>query len=130
MITRYFVLPESQIKGYKADLIPDNDFLPISNLKVIKYPNPIADGRYIVKAELPPYVLKSMTESCADFDVEDPLTLEGVVALGIAGSYAGVDRDDVLQRFPELQGQHKIGEDEEGGDVMVDIFPVQRFSGE
>ena len=129
MITRYFMINPDNVKGHKADLIPDNDFLPLSNLKII--PGPVLNnGLQLVKAELPGYMLQVLQESCSDFGVDDPLTLEGVTALNILKSYAGPDRATVLYRFPELQGQYKDGVDEDGNDIMQDKFPQMQWSGE
>lgn len=125
-VTRYFVLPAENVNGYKASLFTDNDLLPLSNLKVI--PGPVlADGRQIVKAELPGYLIKTMKEHCADFGIDDPLTPEGVTALGIIGSFAGRTRAEVLFRWPELVGQVQAGVDEEGSPVMVDKMPRMRW---
>ena len=126
-ITRYFVLPASDVKNYSAILFTDNDFLPLTNLKVI--PGPILqDGRQIVKAELPKYLIMIMAETCADWGISNPLTPEGVNALGIVNSYAGKTREEVLFRWPELIGQVQAGIDEYGDPVMVDKFPVMRWS--
>ena len=129
MITRYFQINPDNVKGFKADLFSDHDFLPISNLKII--PGPLLEnGLQLVKAELPRYLVKVMCDNCADFGIKDPLTPEGVVALDIVGSYAGETREEVLQRFPELQGTVKVGVDEDGNDIYEDKFPIMMWSGE
>lgn len=129
MITRYFVLDPVHVKRYKASLFSDSDVLPISNLKII--PGPIlADGRQIVKAELPPYLIKEMAEQCAEYGIDNPLTPEGVMVLDIMMSYAGRNRDEVLARWPELNGTKVIGQDEDGKNIVADKFPVIKWSGE
>lgn len=124
-VTRYFVVPAENVSRYTAILFPDNDYLPLSDLKVI--PGPILqDGRQIVKAELPPYLIKIMAESVADYGIEDPLTPEGVVALDIAGSFAGRTRAEVIARWPELAGQ--TCETVDGVQYCRDKMPYQIWS--
>lgn len=125
-ITRYFALNALDTKGYKATLWPDNDLLPLSNLKVV--PGPLLqDGRRIVKAELPGYLIKAMAEHT---ELADPLTPEGVILLDIADKFAGRTREDVISKFPELAGQHIVGQDEEGNNIYQDNLPEQYWSGE
>lgn len=126
-VIRYFVLPESQIGRHTAMLIPDHDDLPISNLKIIRYPYPVNDGRFIVKVELPKYMLQALAEACGSYDIADPLTMEGVAALGIGGSYVGISRNDVLERFPELDGFETFM-DSEGQETQNLKFPRKMWS--
>lgn len=126
-IVRYFVLPEEQMSKCTAMLVPDGDLLPISNLKVIRYPYPVNDGRYIVKAELPRYLIKDMIDVCADYGIDDPLTMEGVIVLDIDDSYVGAIRADVLERFPELEG-HDTFVDSDGEKTLHLKFPYKTWS--
>lgn len=127
-VTRYFVLPETQIdrQKYTAILYPDGgDNLPLSDLPVTVYPHPVNDGRYLVKANLTQYILSAMADG---LNAETVLSPAGVVELDIVGSYAGETRDEVLLKFPELAGQVQVGTDEQGQPIMVDKFPRKRWS--
>lgn len=123
VVTRFFVVEPDHAVGYKANLIPDDDVLPISDLQAVTVAT-LLDGRKIIHAILPDYILQAMREAT---DPIDPLTLEGVIALGITTRYAGEDRADVLVNFPELEGQVKIGVDEEGENIMVDKLLRHRW---
>lgn len=126
MVTRYFVVGLDEALDYKANLTSDNDILPISNLQSIVVGN-LVDGRKIIKAVLPEYLIASMREAT---DLDDPLTMEGVIALDIAGKFAGSTPEEVLAMFPELVGQKEIGTDEDGNPIMKDKLKRVSFSGE
>ena len=126
LITRYFIVEPEQAEGYKSNLVPDNDILPLSNLESVIVAT-LEDGRKIVHAIIPDWLIAEMQEQTG---LENPLTLEGVQALGIMGRWAGQDRDSVLEYFPELQGQKEIGVDEEGNPIFVDKLMKHKWCGE
>lgn len=126
-VTRYFVLPAEHVFKYTSDLYPDHDTLKISNLKTLRGPT-LADGRIIVKAELPPYLIRDMAEQCAEVGITDPLTPIGVTYLDIATKFAGRTREDIILRYPELDGQIEIGRDGNNNPILVDKFPVMTWA--
>jgi len=128
-ITRYFQLDPENVKGYKGFLFSDSDVLPLTNLKIIPGPF-LSNGKQLVKAELPGYMIEDMMEQCLEYGIYDPLSLAGIKALDIESSYIGVTREDVLKKFPELKGTTKVGTDEEGKPIYVDKFPVMQWAGE
>lgn len=126
MITRFFVVGADEAKGFKANLLSDNDILPIAQLHC-SIVGELLDGRKVVRVILPSYIIKEMSFQT---DLDDPLTPEGVVALNIAGKFAGRTYADVLTMFPELEGQVQVGTDEEGNPIMKNRLKRTRWLGE
>lgn len=126
MITRFFIVEADQTKGFKSNLVPDNDFLPLAELQS-KIVAELKDGRKIIHATIPPYLIREMKEHIG---MTDPLSAEGVAALGISGKFAGRTRSDVIANFPELKGTKVIGQDEKGKDILAPKIKIHTWSGE
>jgi hypothetical protein len=92
MITRYFVLNTDNT------LVPDNDVLPLTSFKYCKvlYKD---DDKTIVHVLLDSAEIADMAYIT---DLDNPLTIVGVAALDIAGSYIGTQYDDIFTYYPEL----------------------------
>ena len=119
-IKRFFKVTPEQYANHRATLIPDGDTLPIDILENagVVYQD---DEKVILCVILHSSQLKDIADIA---EVEDPLSVEAVVAMGIQGSYCGENYTDeeyqgLFWYFPELAGEHKVGVDEEGNDVMV-----------
>lgn len=128
MIIRYFIIPSNQIKGYKAELYPDNnDVSPITNLKVLVNKYPCDDGCFIVKADITDYLIKALSDG---LDTENPLTVDGLIELDIVDSFAGDTKEEVLARWPELSEQVQVGINEDGHPIMENKWTIGMWAGE
>lgn len=126
LITRYFVVNDTETKDYEANLTPDNDVLPLAQLQSVVV-GTLNDGRKVIHAIVPRYLIREMQEMA---ELENPLTIAGVMALDIVGKWGGIDRESLLERYPELAGQYQSGVDEEGNPVMVDRLMAHKWAGE
>ena len=126
LITRYFIVNDTETKDYKSNLTPDNDVLPLAQLQSVVV-GTLNDGRKVIHAILPRYLIKEMQELA---ELQDPLTIEGVQALDIVSKWGGMDRESLLERYPELAGQYQSGVDEEGQPVMIDRLMAHKWAGE
>ena len=129
MITRYFAVDPGTVEGYIVTLFTDNDFLPLTKLSII--PGVLlSNGKQLVKAILPMYIVKDMQEHCLDYSIMISLSPEGVDVLDLRGTYVGETREEVLKQFPELDRKISAGFDEDGTEIFKDAFPVMRWSAE
>lgn len=118
-ITRFFKMTPEQVDGYHAALIPDGDVLPLDILRNSK--EVYRDNEKVIVQALLDSRLLSDIQAATDVD---PLTVEGIQTLGIAGSYCGEEYSDrplfgLFSYFPELAGTKVVGQDEEGRDIVV-----------
>jgi hypothetical protein len=116
---RYFVVPENQVSSVlsRAILIPDNDVLPLTDLSNTHIVATVKDGRKVVHARLSHGDVEDISTLA---ESADPLSRATVVLMDIESSYAGMSREEVITKFPELSGQVKVGTDEEGNDILKD----------
>ena len=126
LITRYFVVNDTETKDYTSNLTPDNDILPLAQLQSVVV-GTLSDGRKVIHAIVPRYLIREMQEMA---ELQDPLTIAGVMALDIVSKWGGMDRASLLERYPELQGQYQSGVDEEGNPIMVDRLMAHKWAGE
>ena len=126
LITRYFVVNDTETKDYTSNLTPDNDVLPLAQLQSVVV-GTLSDGRKVIHAIVPRYLIKEMQEMA---EIENPLTIEGVQALDIVSKWGGMDRESLLERYPELAGQYQSGVDEEGNPIFVDKLMAHKWAGE
>ena len=101
-IDRYFkVENQDYLDGLSIRLMPDEDILPIDVLSnaVAVYQN---DTHTLVKVRLNPELIMDMIRHT---EMENPLTLEGVAALGITQTYMGADLPEVYVNWPECEGR-------------------------
>lgn len=100
-IDRYFkVENQDYLDGLSIRLMPDEDILPIDILSnaVAVYQD---DTHTLVKVRLDPELIKDMI---IHTEMMNPLTLEGVSALGITQTYMGADLPEVYRNWPECEG--------------------------
>lgn len=100
-IDRYFkVENQDYLDGLSIRLMPDEDILPIDVLSnaVAVYQN---DTHTLVKVRLDQGLIEDMIRHTG---MMNPLTLEGVTALGITQTYMGADLPEVYTNWPECEG--------------------------
>lgn len=100
-IDRYFkVENQDYLDGLSIRLMPDEDILPIDVLSnaVAVYQNAT---HTLVKVRIDPELIEDMIRHT---EMENPLTLEGVAALGITQTYMGADLPEVYNNWPECEG--------------------------
>lgn len=101
-IDRYFkVENQDYLDGLSIRLMPDEDILPIDTIQnaVAVYQD---DTHTLVKVRLNPELIIDMIQHTG---MENPLTLEGVAALGITQTYMGADLPEVYGNWPECAGE-------------------------
>lgn len=101
-IDRYFkVENQDYLDGLSIRLMPDEDILPIDVLTnaVAVYQD---DTHTLVKVRLDAELVEDMIRHT---EMENPLTLEGVAALGITKTYMGADLPEVYGNWPECEGR-------------------------
>ena len=97
-------------------LIPDGDNLPLDqwNNAMEIYRD---EEKVVVRVRLDEACLRDMAEQTG----MDPLTLEAVMTIDIAGSYVGETLESVFARWPELAGDKVVEHDEDGNEIMAPI---------
>lgn len=98
MITRYFIVNDDEQAGHIANLVPDQDILPLSQLEAVTVAT-LADGRKVIHAIVPDHIIQDMRELA---EIDDPLTIQGVMTLDIINKWGGMDKASVLERYPVL----------------------------
>lgn len=100
-VDRYFkVSNEDYLEGLAMRLMPDVDILPIDILQnaVAVYQD---ETHTLVKVRLDQELIEDMIRHT---EMMNPLTLEGVTALGITQTYMGADLLEVYRNWPECEG--------------------------
>lgn len=124
-ITRYFVINPKDFNraDNRMQLLSDDDVLPLTDLQAVEVGS-LTDGRIVVHVLLTSDVIIDMMDQA---ELADPLSLAGVVALGIGGKYVGMDANEVKQKYPELAGQVEVGKDDDGKSIMVDKLMAHQW---
>ena len=100
--------------------------MPLAQLQSVVV-GTLSDGRKVIHAIVPRYLIREMQEMA---ELENPLTIEGVMAIDIVSKWGGMDRTSLLERYPELAGQYQSGVDEEEQPVFVDRLMAHKWAGE
>ena len=120
---RFFRIPEFHISGTKAAISPALDVLPLDvftdHVKLYDF----EDGTVLISALVKRYSVQSMAEYA---ELDDPLSMAGVVALGLHDCYVGMDYSEtpyvgLFWFLPELKGTKTIVV--EGVNTEIDIIP-------
>jgi len=128
LITRFFkILPEHYVDG-KASIVSNKDILDLDVLTDAVVLHTFEDGDLLIHAIIKDYTVTAMAEMA---DLADPLSMAGVIGLGLEGTYKGMDYSDtpyigVFWFLPELAGT-KMVDDGDGGEIEVDILPRHQW---
>jgi len=128
LITRFFkILPEHYVDG-KASIVSNKDVLDLDVLTDAVTLHTFEDGDILVHAIIKEYTVTAMAEMA---DLDDPLSMAGVIELGLEDTYKGMDYSatpyvGLFWFLPELAGT-KLIDDGDGGQVEVDILPRHQW---
>jgi len=130
-VARFFKCSPDQSLGFKSTLIPDGDVLPLDlfhNSKEVYRDDTMVINHVLLSDDTITVMTDSLEEGV------DPLTIEGVQALGITGSYCGMEYSHepmagLFWFYPALDAQKLIGQDEEGNDVFTDVVLRHSWAG-
>ena len=128
LITRFFRIPSSDFKDGKAGIRSNRDILGLDIFTDAAMLYDFGDGTILVHAIVKDYTIQAMAEMA---DLEDPLSMVGVIALGLEDTYKGMDYSDtpyvgLFWFLPELAGT-RTEVDPEGNEYQVDIVPRHQW---
>jgi len=128
LITRFFCIPATDFKDGKAGIRSNKDILGLDVLTDAAMIYDFGDGTILIHAIIKDYTIQAMAEMA---DLEDPLSMAGVITLGLGDTYKGMDYSDtpnigLFWFLPELAGT-KIVIDEDFVSHEVDIVPRHRW---
>jgi len=121
LITRFFkILPEHYVDG-KVRIVSNKDILDLDVLTDAVVLHTFDDGDLLIHAIIKSYTVEAMTEMA---DLADPLSMAGVIELGLEDTYKGMDYSDtpyvgLFWFLPELAGT-KMLDDGYGGEIEVE----------
>jgi len=121
LITRFFkIMPEHYVDG-KARIVSNKDILDLDVLTDAVVLHTFDDGSLLIHAIIKDYTITAMAEMA---DLADPLSMAGVIELGLEDTYKGMDYSDtpyvgLFWFFPELAGTRMVA-DGNGGEIEVD----------
>jgi len=121
LITRFFKIPSEHYIDGKARIVSNKDILDLDVLTDAVVLHTFDDGDLLIHAIIKSYTVTAMAEMA---DLADPLSMAGVIELGIEHLYKGMDYSDtpnvgLFWFLPELAGSRMI-DDGEGGEIEVD----------
>jgi len=128
LITRFFkILPKHYVDG-KARIVSNKDILDLDVLTDAVVIHTFDDGDLLIHAIIKSYTVEAMAEMA---ELADPLSMAGVIELGLEDTYKGMDYSDtpyvgLFWFLPELAGT-KMVDDGEGGEIEVDILPRHQW---
>jgi len=128
LITRFFkILPEHYVDG-KARIVSNKDILDLDVLTDAVVLHTFDDGDLLIHAIIKDYTVEAMAEMA---DLADPLSMAGVMELGLEDTYKGMDYSDtpyvgLFWFLPELAGT-KMVDDGDDGEIEVDILPRHQW---
>jgi len=128
LITRFFkILPEHYVEG-KARIVSNKDILDLDVLTDAANLHTFDDGDLLIHAIIPEHTVTAMAEMA---EMADPLSMAGVIELGLEDTYKGMDYSDtpyvgLFWFLPELAGT-KLIDDGDGGQIEVDILPRHQW---
>jgi len=128
LITRFFKIPASQYHDGRASIVSNKDILDLDVLTDAVVLHTFDDGDLLVHAIIKDYTVTAMAEMA---DLADPLSMAGVMGLGLGDTYKGMDYSDtpyvgLFWFLPELAGT-KMVDDGDGGEIEVDILPRHQW---
>lgn len=131
LITRFFRIPSSDFKDGKAGIRSNKDILGLDILTDAANIYDFEDGTILTHAIVKDYTIQAMEEMA---DLEDPLSMAGVIALGLEDTYVGMDYSDtpyvgLFWFLPDLAGT-RTELDDEGDENQVNIVPRHRWGAE
>jgi len=124
LITRFFRVPASHYKDGRASIVSNKDILDLDVLTDAVVLHTFDDGSLLIHAIIKSYTITAMSEMA---DLADPLSMAGVIELGLEDTYKGMDYSDtpyvgLFWFLPELAGT-KFIDDGNGGEIEVDKLP-------
>jgi len=124
LITRFFCIPASQYHDGKARIVSNKDILDLDVLTDAVVLHIFDNGSLLIHAIIKNYTIMAMSEMA---DLEDPLSMAGVIELGLEDTYKGMDYSDtpnvgLFWFLPELAGTRMV-DDGNGGEIEVDKLP-------
>jgi len=128
LITRFFRIPSSHYKDGRASIVSNKDILDLDVLTDAVVLHTFDDGDLLIHAIIKSYTITAMSEMA---DLADPLSMEGVIELGLEDTYKGMDYSDtpyvgLFWFLPELAGTRMV-DDGEGGQIEVDKLPRHQW---
>jgi hypothetical protein len=126
--SRFFRIPSSSVDGYSAGIAPNNDVLNLDVFDDSITLYDFGDGTVLIHAIIKDHTIQAMADMA---EIEDPLSMAGALALGLAGIYVGMDYSEtpytgLFWFLPELKGT-RMEIDSEGNISYVDIIPRHQW---
>lgn len=94
------------------------DVFPTFNLQSREIAT-LEDGRKIVHAIIPGWLEKRMKQFVLESETRKTFSKGWLIALGIDSAFIGFKVQDIIKKFPELDGMKIIGKDDDGKNILV-----------